>query len=143
MLCAGEGWGRRSARGCGAVEPLQQVFPGSEPQNLGPVDVYRVTGLGIATHAGLADLAGEVSELPQLNPMALRQMIGDLVQDRIESRLHHVPGQMRMRLEKLLQQFRADHLASSFVLLGHERASLMLRLAVLTFSPTMRSGHCS
>ena len=119
------------------------MFPGSEPQNLRPVDVYRVTGLGIATHASLADLAGEVSELPQLDPVALRQTIGDLVQDRIKSRLNHVPGQMRMRLEQLLQQFRADHLASSFVSFGHERASLMLRLAVLTISPTMRSSHCS
>jgi len=114
-----------------------------ESQDLCALDVQSFPGLGIPAHAGLSDFAGEVSELPQLDPMTLRETIGDLVEDCVESRLYHMPGQMRMRLEKLLQQFRTDHLASSFVSLGHERASLMLRPAVPTFSPAMRSSHGS
>lgn len=94
---------------------------GSKSQDLLALDVYGVTRPGIAAYPGTSDFAGEIAELPQLDPVALRQTIGDLVQDRVQSRFHHVPGQMRMGLKKLFQQFRTDH-CSSFVSTGHKQA---------------------
>jgi hypothetical protein len=71
-------------------------------QNLLGLHEHRLTGPGIATHPGLSDSASEISELPQLDPVALRQAGGDLVEDGLESQFHHAPGQMRMRLDQLL-----------------------------------------
>lgn len=85
------------AAGCGTVEPFQQVPPGSEMQDLPALHGHSLASCGISAHTGIADPAGESAELAQLHPMAFRETISDLVQDRVESRFHHVPGQMWMR----------------------------------------------
>lgn len=65
---------------------------GSEPQDLLALGVYNVSGLKIPAHAGLSDYAGEIAELAQLGPVAVRKTSGDRVQHRVESRFHHLPG---------------------------------------------------
>ena len=121
MLCARPARGRGSTEGCGAVEPFQDMTASPEPQDLFALHGDSLTGPGIAPHPSFTDPAAKVAELSQLDPMALRQTSGDRVQHRVESQFHCVPGQMRMRFEQPLKQFRTDHRASSFVLPGMNR----------------------
>lgn len=53
MLCAERRRGRGSARGCRAVEPLEELPRGPKPQDLFALHRDSLTGPGIATHAGL------------------------------------------------------------------------------------------
>jgi hypothetical protein len=142
-MCRKGGKRRGSVGSCGTVEPLQDMTAGPEPKDLLALHNDSLTGSGIAPHSRLANPAGEIAELPQIDPVALRQTVGNFVQDRVESCFHGMPGQMRMRLEQLLQQFRTDHLASFFALPGYELASLTRMPAVPTVSAPLRSSHCS
>lgn len=87
--------------------------------------IHGLSGSRIAACPGDPDPAGEIAEPAQLHPMTLAQGLGDLVQDRVERRLHRMGGQMRMGLAKLCQQLRTDHRASSGVSQGHEQAAPM------------------
>ena len=66
--------------------------------------VYGLSGSWIATRPRDPDFARETAEPPQLHPMILAQGLGDLVQDRVERRLHGMGGQIRMGLAKLCKQ---------------------------------------
>ncbi len=79
MLCAGKRRRRRSARGCGVIEPIEDMTASSEPQD--PLAFHRdsLTRPWIGGHAGLLDLGGEIAELPQFHPMAMRQTGGDRI----------------------------------------------------------------
>lgn len=61
------------------VKPLQDMTASPEPQDMLALHSDSLTGPRIASHAGLADPAGEIAELPQLDPVSLRQTIGDFV----------------------------------------------------------------
>ena len=87
--------------------------------------VHGLSGPRIAARPGDPDLARETSEPAQLHPMTLAQGLGNLVQDRVERRLHGMGGQMRVSLTKLCKQLRTDHRASFGVSQGHEQASPM------------------
>jgi len=50
--------------------------------------VHGLSGPRIAARPGGPDLAEETAEPAQLHPMILAQGLGDLVQDRVERRLH-------------------------------------------------------
>lgn len=129
MLCAGRGTGWGSAKGCGAVEPFQELPRGPEVHVPLGRHVHGLSGSRIAARPGDPDLARKTAEPAQLHPMTLAEGLGDLVQDRVERRLHGMEGQMRMGLAKLCQQLRTDHRASSGVSQGHEQASPMPRPA--------------
>lgn len=107
MRRRGGGWG--SAGGCRAVEPLQKMFRGSEPQDLLARYLHGFAGSGVPAHPGIPDLAGETAKAPELGPVALGETVGDLVQDRVNSGFHHRSGQMQVALSKFPDQFRADH----------------------------------
>lgn len=88
VLCAAPGRRRGSAGGCGAVESLEELPRGPEMHVPLGRHVHGFSGSRIAARPGDPDLAGETPEPAQLHPMILAQGLGDLVQDRVERRLH-------------------------------------------------------
>ena len=63
----------------------------------------------VSTHPRAPDLAGEIPEPPNFDPLALGEAVHNLIEDRVKYSFHHGSRQMRMRLKKLSDQFRADH----------------------------------
>jgi len=66
--------------------------------------LYGLSGPRIATRPGDPDLAEKAAEPAQLHPVPLAQGLGDLVQDRVERRVHGMGGQIQIGLAKLCEQ---------------------------------------
>ena len=66
--------------------------------------LYGFSSPRIATRPGDPNLGEETAKSPQFNPVTLAEGPSDLVQDRVESRLDGMRGQMRMCLTKLCKQ---------------------------------------
>src|SRR5690606_28902689 len=70
------------------IQALAKLLAGLEERRLLGLDLNGLAGSRIAAGAGLAVLDRERAEAPQFDPVAARERLGDLVEDRRDDPLH-------------------------------------------------------
>src|SRR3954447_17073741 len=90
------------------IEPAQHLAAHLEGRDylLGHRDCRTIARISSGTCA--APLDRERAEAAQLNPVLLRQRIGNRVEDRVDEVLHVLPIQVRVLFGELLNQFGLD-----------------------------------
>src|SRR5215469_10985452 len=102
---------RRSGAGLGAlvVEPLAQLLAGSEEGCPLLVDRDGFARARVAPQPGRPDLDRESAKTSQLDAVASRQRLDDLIEHRGDNALHVPVVQMRITLRQSRNQFGLDH----------------------------------
>src|SRR5881392_1056416 len=90
------------------VDELAQSLSDLEERDPYVGDVHARPGLGVAPLARVPVTDTEAPEPPQLDLIALRQRVGDIVEDRVDDRLGFLLGQVR-DLRDFVDQVRFGH----------------------------------
>src|SRR5690606_887339 len=95
------------------IQALAKLLAGLEERRLLGLDLNGLAGSRIAAGAGLAVLDRERAEAPQFDPVAARERLGDLVEDRRDDPLHVALIEMWISLGQPGDQFGLCHSGAS------------------------------